>query len=127
MEMNWMTLKDFVLKRNSILVSMILSYLSILIISIILFGIVYFETSDVLEYETGRTNAALLKQVQQAMDREMLDIEGLGRQMAWNKWVEGLMFAKFPLSDYQHYTILQIIKDFKVYQAANGFVDDFYV
>lgn len=106
---------------------MLLSYVSILIISILLFGLVSFETSRALKYETNRTNAALLKQVQQAMDRQMQDIESLGRQIAWNKGVEGLLFARTPLQDYKNYSILQIIKDFMVYQTANGFVDNFYV
>jgi len=57
----------------------------------------------------------------------MMDIEKLGIQIAWNTRLQGLIYVKDPLKSYHRYTITQIIKDFRVYNASFGFINNFYV
>ncbi len=115
------------LVKNSVLLSWLMSYFSVLIIPILISGFLFVESTRIVENEINRANANLLKQVQQTIDNQLMDIEKLSIQIAWNDRLQGLMNVREPLKSHHRYAITQIIKDFKVYSVALGFINNFYV
>ncbi|WP_135552776.1 helix-turn-helix domain-containing protein [Paenibacillus cymbidii] len=113
--------------RRSVLLSWIASYALILLIPNVFSLLVYFRSGSVIEDEINRSNTALLKQVQQAMDSQLREVERFGMQIAFNARVVELAQARGPLSPEQKYKMSEMLKDFKLYATLNGFIDDFYV
>lgn len=122
-----MGIKTVPLKRKSVFFSWLISYISILLIPMVISSIVYIESSKIVEKEINQANQALLKQTKQAVDADIADIEKLSLQIAFNPRVQALLYANPPLASYQHYTIVQLVKDLGSYKIANGIVDNFYI
>ncbi len=116
------------LKRESILVPWIFSYISVLLIPVIISIAVYYSTYRIVENEINTTNAALLKQVQQTFDEKLADVEKLCLQINFNIRVQSMyLSAGNPLSASLNYKMYEINKDFKSYKSSMRFVEDFYV
>ncbi len=114
-------------KKNSVLISWLISYISVLLIPIIISTVVYMESANIIEKEITRSNQFLLKQVQQAIDGKKADIERLSLQIAFNPRLQGLMYVKEPYREHHHFTLNQILQDFRIYKLANAYIDDFFV
>jgi YesN/AraC family two-component response regulator len=85
------------------------------------------QAKNIVESEMNRANKGLLKQVQQAIDSRIKDIEILSTQIALNPRLQGIMYAKEPISSFERYAMYNISQDFKVYKNANRFINSFYV
>jgi two-component system response regulator YesN len=103
------------------------SYAFILAIPLIISTLVYFQAGIIIENEINRTNTALLKQVQQVMDGRVLEVERFSMQLAFHPQINGLMYVDGELSNYHRYSLMQILKDFKLYKTVNPFIYDFYL
>lgn len=132
--------KNMFLKKHSVFVSWLVSYVSILLIPVAISSVVYFLSAKVIEDEINRANVAMLKQVQQVIDAQMEGVKNLSMNIALNQRVAGLLYRKQPLPDFCHYNITEIIKDLKAYNtvseenrelieynALNGCINDFYI
>mgnify|MGYP005837810125 CR=1 FL=1 len=113
--------------RQSVFFSWLFSYVSVLMVPILISGVVYYEAANIIEVEINRANGALLKQVQQAIDNQMNDIQKVGLQIALNSNTTSLMYTKDHINDIHHYIAGKLIDDFRLYKLANGFIDNFYV
>ncbi len=113
--------------KHSVLISWLVSYFFVLLIPVIISGAVYTQSLRTVEEEINQNSRILIKQVQQAMDAKMADVERLSLQIAWHPELQGVMYAKGPLENRSRFAITQILKDFRIYQVANGFIDDFYI
>lgn len=114
-------------RNKSIMRSWLFSYISILLIPILISSIVYLKSSDIIKQEITETNAILLRQVQQVVDNKLADIERLSFQIAWNSKLKGLMYIKDELQPQHRYTIAQLLKEFGIQKMSNGFVNEFYI
>ena len=102
-------------KKYSILLSWLISYLFILIIPIIISGIAYSITGRIIKDKTIRSDKAAISHVQQKIDVRMEAIEKLKANIVLNEKVKKLIYAADRDSASYHYSLIQIIKDFKSY------------
>ncbi|NMA95362.1 MAG: AraC family transcriptional regulator [Clostridiales bacterium] len=114
-------------KGRSVFISWLVSYMSILLIPMLISGFVYIEASKIIERDTNRANWALIRQTKQAIDSDLADIEKLSLQIALNSKVDSLLYAKPPHSARHHYIRASFIEDLSSYIATNSIVDKFYV
>ena len=122
-----MNFKSYVEKRSRLVFFWIVSYLSILVIPLIISSYVYTQSVRYIEDETNRAHLASLQQLQQTMDSRLGDIQKLSILVSLNEKVNGLMNTKGSLESYHRYSMIDIIKEFKTYNVANAFISDFYV
>lgn len=104
----------------------------VLLVFVIINGAVYIQTQKVIQNEINRTNAGLLKQIQQSIDVGLHDIdtlmfqvsmnENLRRMVTWNKAdVSKVIFTP------EYYTVVETMHDLARYKNVNGFVIGMYV
>jgi len=120
-------IKSTIMKDRSILISWLVSYVSILLIPIVITGFVFFESTKIVEKEINSNNAIMLKQIQRVIDKKMADIERLSIQIAWNPKLESIIYNSKPMNPHGRYVISQIKKDLLLCRIANGYIDEIYI
>ncbi|WP_158082258.1 AraC family transcriptional regulator [Paenibacillus ferrarius] len=115
------------MKRRSVILTWLFSYVAILFLPILIGVFVYRESNAALEDEIHRANDALLKQVREIMDNEFESVLRLNTEITWNTKVQDLMYAnKLGRDDYP-YSLYQVAMDFKLYKTFYPQITGFYV
>lgn len=122
-----MSLRRIRFKTNSIVFNWLISYISVLLVPIVISAIIYTATWHVVESEVNRANKSLLGQMEQAIDSNLNGIERLSVEMALSKRLAGFITATKPLTDNDHYDIVSIGADLRLYQMANDYIEQIYV
>lgn len=112
-------------KNRSVLVNWSLSYISILLIPVIISMAVYISSENILKTEITRTNSQLLNQVKNAIDNRLKDIERTALQMSFNQNVKSIPSHTTHFDKIANYN--SIIRELRVYKLSNSFVDNFYI
>ncbi|SEG67017.1 helix-turn-helix domain-containing protein [Paenibacillus sp. UNC499MF] len=120
-------MKKIRFNRRSVIVTWLISYLTVLLVPVLINGIIYMVTWNVVETEVNRSNEAVIRQMEQAIDNHLKGIERLSVEMALNKRLAGFIHAGSPLTDNDHYELIGIAGDLGVYKVANDFIDQIYV
>ncbi|MCZ8520355.1 MULTISPECIES: helix-turn-helix domain-containing protein [Paenibacillus] len=120
-------LTRFRFNRQSVVVTWLLSYLSVLLVPVMVSGVLYAATWHVVESEVNRANESMLRQLEQAIDNNLNGIERLSVEMALSRRLAAFMNAEQPLTDDDHYQLMQIAADLRSYKVANDFIDEVYV
>ncbi|TBL81976.1 helix-turn-helix domain-containing protein [Paenibacillus thalictri] len=115
------------LNNRSVLINWLISYISVLLVPILISGVIYTATWHVVESEVNRANESLLQQMEQAIDNNLAGIERLSVEMALSKRLSGFITASQPLTDNDYYDIVSIAGDLRVYKMANDYIDQIYV
>ncbi|HHV95897.1 MAG TPA: helix-turn-helix transcriptional regulator, partial [Clostridiaceae bacterium] len=115
------------IKIGRLLVIWLISYLSMLLIPILISGIVYVKAAKIVENEINNNNLILLKQVQTLIDKKMSDVKQLGLQVAWNSKLVSLFYNEKPMNSAGRYSISRLQKDLRIYKVANGYIHEIYV
>lgn len=113
------------LKSSSILINWSLSYISILLIPIIISMAVYVAAGNILKKEITRTNIQLLNQIKSAIDSRLQDIEKTGLQLSFNQNIRSLRGQNNDVDTIASYN--SVIRDLRVYKLSNSFVDNFFI
>lgn len=115
--------------RKSIMLTWLLSYLSILLLPVVMSVIVYFQSNETLENEIHQANSSLLKQLREVMDNQFQSMERLDFELTWNVAIQELLYSnkykQYP-KDFQ-YDVYQITNDLTLYQTSYSSVDSFYI
>lgn len=112
---------------GSILITWLVSYMSVLMIPLIINGIVYFKSSTILEGEANRVNMGMLKQLQSTIDGRLTEVELLAQQISLNLNMNSLKTTNADIENFQQYNIYKTIQNLKIYQSSNLFIDNFYI
>ncbi|MCZ8514573.1 helix-turn-helix domain-containing protein [Paenibacillus filicis] len=124
-----MSLARIGIHRRSIMLTWLVSYITILLLPVLLSIVVYIESSRTLESEIHQANSSLLKQVREVMDSHFQAMERLNIEMTWNFKVQDLLYSNkyhvYP-NDY-NYDVYQISQDLKLYKSAYSLIDYFYI
>ncbi|MDF2815023.1 MAG: hypothetical protein K0Q81_1223, partial [Paenibacillus sp.] len=121
--------KELLNRRRSIWLTWLLSYMTILLLPILLSVFVYATSNRTLEDEIHQANNALLNQVREAMDNQFQSMERLNIELTWNVEVQSLLYSNKYLhspNDYS-YDLYHISQDMLLYKTAYSQVDFFYV
>ncbi|WP_438444131.1 helix-turn-helix domain-containing protein [Gorillibacterium sp. sgz5001074] len=114
---------------RSVLLSWTLSYLSVLLLPVILSGFVYVQSSRMLTDEIHLANNSLLKQLREQMDKQIMAIDRLNFELNWNPKVRELI-AQHKYKNYPKdflYDLHEATKDLIVYRSAYSEIDLFYI
>lgn len=115
------------MKKGSVQISWIISYAVILFIPIIISVAILLQSRQILANEVSRSNEALLKQVQQIIDGQIVDIMQMGTQLSVNgRLITFINYSKAP--DYEwRLTALDFTRMFTSMRVANSLIQDFYL
>ncbi|MCU6712284.1 helix-turn-helix domain-containing protein [Paenibacillus sp. J5C_2022] len=124
----WTTyLKQLRHKNRSVFLTWMLSYISVLLVPILISGIIYGAALHVVKTEMNRANKSILLQMEQAIDSQFKGIESLSLEVGLNKRISDFLLADAELTDADHYQIYQIANDLRVYEIANDFIESIYI
>ncbi|MEK3660124.1 AraC family transcriptional regulator [Paenibacillus sp. FSL F4-0236] len=104
-----------------------LSYVSVLLVPILISGVIYGATLNVVKAEINRANQSILLQMEQAIDSQFKGIENLSLEVSLNRRIAAFISADTNLSDSDHYDVYQIANDLRVYEIANDFLEGIYI
>ncbi|MDD9267148.1 helix-turn-helix domain-containing protein [Paenibacillus sp. GCM10023248] len=113
--------------KRSVMVTWLTSYISVLLVPIIISGILYAASWHVVESEVNRANTNALKQMEMAIDNSLGGIERLSLEISLNKQVNAFINTPQPLTDNDYYDLVTISNDLRVYQTANEFIEQIYL
>ncbi|WP_411350138.1 helix-turn-helix domain-containing protein [Paenibacillus sp. WLX2291] len=118
--------------RDSVIYSWLGSYLSILLIPMIISGILYIQSVAIVKNQVNSINEAMIQQLQQTMDGQISNLEKISTQIAMNPKLISLQNNELATSDSDinfAYTerIKQLFQDFNIYTLSNSFIKGFYV
>ncbi|CAN7396564.1 helix-turn-helix domain-containing protein [Paenibacillus sp. LjRoot153] len=113
--------------KRSVMFTWFTSYISVLLVPIIISGILYAASWHVVESEVNRANTNALKQMELAIDNSLGGIERLSLEISLNKQVNAFINTSLPLSDNDYYDLVTISNDLRVYQTANEFIEQIYL
>jgi len=119
--------KKVFIRNRSALYYFMFSYICILIIPILVAGLIYACSINVIEGEINKANAAMLKQVQQMTDAQLSNVERLSVQIGQHQDLMPLFFSRSQFQAEERYATYEITKDFSAYLTSNDFINDFYV
>ncbi|WP_169082406.1 helix-turn-helix domain-containing protein [Paenibacillus sp. PL91] len=114
-------------RTRSVIITWLISYISVLLVPIIISGIIYTATWHVVASEVNRANESLLNQMEQAIDSNLLDIERLSTEMTLSNRLAGFLDVEAPIKDPDYYTLAGIAKDLRIYKMANDYIEEIYV
>lgn len=122
-------MKPVSFSRRSVVITWLLSYLTVLLLPLIISVFVYIVASRTLESEIHEANSSLLKQVREMMDNYFQAMERLNYELTWNVRVQELLYSNKYLSSPKdfNYDLYQISQDMKPFQSAYSLVDMFYI
>ncbi|OCT15468.1 AraC family transcriptional regulator [Paenibacillus pectinilyticus] len=113
--------------KRSVMVTWLTSYISVLLVPIIISGLLYMASWHVVESEVNRANNSALQQMEQAIDNSLGGIERLSVEIALNKQVNAFLNTSKPLTDNDYYDLFNIANDLRVYQTANDFIEQIFI
>ncbi len=114
-------------RRKKVFNSWLLSYIFLLILTLLLNVFAYTKSISIIEDEVTKVHTASLKQLQQIMDSRLNDVKRLSIEIGFNDKINSIMRYKEPLDCYYTYSLVPIIKDLKAFKLANSFIDDLYI
>ncbi|QOS79588.1 AraC family transcriptional regulator [Paenibacillus sp. JNUCC31] len=120
-------LKQLRHKNRSVFLTWMLSYVSVLLVPILISGVIYGATLNVVKAEINRANQSILLQMEQAIDSQFKGIENLSLEVSLNRRIGAFISADTNLSDSDHYDIYQIANDLRLYEIANDFLEGIYI
>ncbi|MGG1517594.1 helix-turn-helix domain-containing protein [Paenibacillus oryzisoli] len=113
--------------KRSVWMTWLISYISVLLVPILISGILYTASWHVVESEVNRANNYALEQMEQAIDNSLGGIERLSMEISLNTRVNAFIATNQPLTDSDYYDLVSIASDLRVYQTANDFIEQIYI
>jgi len=118
---------DKLLRKNSLYFNWLFSYISIMMVPIIICGIIYFRSENVIENETNRANSAMLRQLQQTIDNQLNQIEQLGTQISLSSRVTSALRVNDSFDASDQFNLLKLREELNLYKAFNSYIEDIYI
>lgn len=119
--------KSLFAENRSVTRTWFLSYVLILIIPVMICFTTYFETKKVVEKEVEKSNALLLKRVQEQMDSMFRNIENLQIEISLNSNLMKLANMEALIEDTQYYDIYKAFTDVTLMNSPRDWFDGFYL
>ncbi|WP_309119663.1 helix-turn-helix domain-containing protein [Paenibacillus sp.] len=111
-------------KRFDGFYKLLFSYLLILLIPIVIGAYVHFQTLNAIEAEAKRTGLAMLDQSGKIVDEQLNFILGITNRLTVNSDVLRFANVNLPLTDQNHYELMELSKELASHQYLNVYVKD---
>lgn len=113
--------------RRSVFVTLLLSYVLILLIPLGIGSLIYSRMSGAMVEQANRSNTGLLEQAKQAIDQRLAELDQFSVQVALNTRLLSLL-SNGPESQRNESLVnSDIIKDLGRLRATSSFIDEMYV
>ncbi len=113
--------------NRSVIVTWLISYITVLMVPILISIVLYFITYQQVKTETNRSNALLLEQMEMSIDSKLKGLEQLSLEIALNRNISSFSSVDPPLSDAHYYDLFQISESLRTYKNANDYIEQIYV
>lgn len=113
--------------NRSVIVTWLISYITVLMVPILISIVLYFITYQQVKKETNRSNALLLEQMEMSIDSKLKGLEQLSLEIALNRNISSFSSVDPPLSDAHYYDLFQISESLRTYKNANDYIEQIYV
>lgn len=113
--------------NRSVIVTWLISYITVLMVPILISIVLYFITYQQVKTETNRSNALLLEQMEMSIDSKLKGLEQLSLEIALNRNISSFSSVDPPLSDTHYYDLFQISESLRTYKNANDYIEQIYV
>ncbi|WP_179281326.1 helix-turn-helix domain-containing protein [Paenibacillus sp. XY044] len=113
--------------NRSVIVTWLISYITVLMVPILISFVLYFITYQQVKTETNRSNALLLEQMEMSIDSKLKGLEQLSLEIALNRNISSFSSVDPPLSDAHYYDLFQISESLRTYKNANDYIEQIYV
>jgi AraC-like DNA-binding protein len=112
---------------RSVAVTWLYSYLSVLLVPVLISFILYSSTLKLVENETYRSNESLLTQIEMSIDNKLKGLRQLSLEISLNKTISTFSSAETPLTDDRYYDLFHISDSLRTYKNANDYIEEIYV
>jgi AraC-like DNA-binding protein len=120
-------LKNLLRKKNSVIYTWLISYLTFLILFTIISILTYVNTKKVIYDEVHRSNTLLLTRVRNGMDNILRESKSLTAQVMFNPRIQQIITLRGKLTDPEYFEITKAVNDLRYYTGSNNSVDDLYI
>lgn len=109
-------------------VTLVSTYIIILLIPILTGFITYLRTLATLEDETNRANAVMLEQVRSVVDDQLLSAKQLAYEISFKQSVVSLLYKRKSFDTDDRLNVSNMVQEFAILRNVNSvFIDDFFV
>jgi two-component system response regulator YesN len=117
----------FRLNRRSVLITLLVSYVLILLIPVTIGIVVNARIVAILEENTNRYNMAMLQQLSQNVESRIREVNQLNLQISLNPKLQLLLNDNQSFSQPTVYQFIEFMDDLSRYRNISNFIYDFYV
>ncbi|ANS75395.1 AraC family transcriptional regulator [Paenibacillus yonginensis] len=121
-----MSIQNLWRKRESIIVTWLVSYSVVLFVPIAISLVIYAQSSQALKSEIHRANDSLLKQMRYTIDSQIDLMKRLNMEMTWSPNLQQVMYSGMPAQEVP-YSAYQLVNEFRLYKTSYASIDEFYV
>lgn len=124
-----MNIKNHNKKNRSVAISWLLSYISVLLVPVVISGFLYIESINILYKEVTRANQSLLSEIQQIVDSTLRDMERISTEISFNDRINALLNTEKPLpkDGATTYDLIFLAKDLNLFSLGNDSIEDIYI
>lgn len=111
-------------RRKSVFLTLLLSYILILIIPVTVSAILYTNMENTMVQNASRSNLAMLEQVRQIMDNHLQEIDQMAVQIATHPKLQTLWTIEESEKYIQYEEAVRSLRNIR---NGTGFINDFYI
>lgn len=109
-------------KKNKVFWNFVLSYLLMMIITLIVGSFAYYQAAKVVEADSRERNASMLEQSMEVIDRHLSQIDKLTMQIALNTELNRALQMTNPTAEMDNYRFRSLIESLAQYGINNDFI-----
>lgn len=113
--------------RMSVFVTLLLSYIVVLLIPVIVFGGLYTQIEKIMVDNANNANMALIEQAKQVVDGQMDELHLISRNTSSHPKLDSLLKSNSPQNGIEQYNYVSFMQEMQRYRNSSSFITDFYV
>lgn len=113
--------------RVSVFVTLLMSYLVVLLIPVIVFWGLYTQIERIMIENANNSNMALIEQAKQVVDSRLDEMHLISRNITSHPRLDTLLKAGSPQTGAEHYNYYTFMQEMQRYRNSSSFITDFYV
>lgn len=119
--------KRFDIQNRSVIFTWLFSYITVLLVPVMISGIIYMGTAGVVREEINRANESVLMQLGQNVDNTLTSVEQIYQNIAFDKKIISYSNLHRPISSADRIDAYDIIKNLKTYVLVNKIISNIYI
>lgn len=114
-------------KKASVYWQFIISYIVLLIITIMIGYLTYFQTFQIAKSDAIQSIISALEQGMTMLDTRLMEVESMAMQLSVDQNIQAFMNVKLPLQNTDYDRIRDLYKKIPAYKLTNKFIFDTFI